>query len=217
MYPPNSLDTAAWPARRSRTRRIYRGAGWLALGLFVLTGCSKDEMKKMATSVQQTTQDLAAQSQDYIQGAVEAVEEQLPSTGSLSLRIEPPLEIESANVEIIKIGDGRSNVVQLATYDTDSGPSSYPSVLLHGQTAADSPAALAGQTVGCDLYVQQSSGGAILMSPPGSSVQVTFGQFDQESGTLKASVGSSRLISSDRSKVNLNGGNVVAVIRGAGN
>lgn len=183
------------------------------IGLFALVGCSKDEMKKMATSVQQTTQDLAAQSQEYIQGAVETVEQQLPATGTVTLRLDPELQIDVANVELIKIGDGRPNVIQIASYDTASSPNKFPCLLLHGQTSVQDVTQLVGETVPCDLYVQQSSGGEILMTAAGTSLQITFRQLDQKKGTLKASIGSGRLIGSDESTVNLNGGSFDALIK----
>jgi hypothetical protein len=168
----------------------------------------------MATSVQETTQDFAAQSQEYIQGAVEAVEEQLPATGSIQLRLEPELQIDSASVEVIEIGDGRSNVMQLATYDTSADPEKYPAVLLHGHTRANTPSELVGETVACDLYIQTSFVADMLMTTAGSSVQVTFGRIDPKQGTVTARIGSGTLLSSADKTVRFNGGDIVALLDG---
>ncbi len=187
----------------------------LAIATVVIqTGCSKDEIKQMATNIQERSQDLAVSAQEYTQAAVQVVEEQLPSTGSVSLRSSPPVEIDSATVEVIVIGDGRPNIVQIKTYDDENGPSSYPSLLVHGPTSVEDVSQLAGQAVSCDLYIQATGAGPITMTPPGDAVQVTFGVLDKESNTLKASIGSTRLISSDNKSSMLNGGNVVAKVQG---
>jgi hypothetical protein len=199
--------------------RVFRrtqivGVCLLSFCLSLWCGCSKDEIKKMATSVQETTQDFAAQSQEYIQDAVEAVEEQLPATGSVQLRLEPELQVNSASVEVIKIGDGRSNVMQLATYDTSADPTEYPAVLLHGHTRANSASALVGETIACDLYIQTAYGAEMLMTTAGSSVQVTFGRIDPKQGTVSARIGSGSLLSTADKRVRFNGGDIVALLNG---
>ncbi|MGB7343745.1 MAG: hypothetical protein WBD20_06010 [Pirellulaceae bacterium] len=168
----------------------------------------------MATSVQQSTQDFAVQSQEYIQGAVETVEKQLPSSGSIALKLEPPVEMNAGKLEILTVGDGRANVVQVTSYDAKSGPNKYPCILLHGQTTSKNASELVGQTVPCDLYFQQSNGGEILMTTAGASVQVTFGQMDKKNNILMASIGSGSLMSSDHKTISFNGGDVMAIVQG---
>ena len=132
-------------------------------------GCSKDEMKKMAatvkeksTSIAESTKQMATQA---VQQVEETVEETLPETGQLTLQVSPPVETESANIEVVSIGDGRTNVVQIANYDVGTGPKKYPTVLIQGNTTAGDPASLAGQTIACDLYMQASPSGPIAMTP----------------------------------------------------
>ena len=178
-------------------------------------GCSKEEMKKVAATVQQQSQDLAVSATEYTSGVVEEVEKQLPHSGSISLRLDPPVEIDSANIQVLVVGGDRPNVMQLASYDTESGPSSYPSLLAHGPTSVTSAAELVNKTVQCDLYIQTKSGGPILITRPGESVTVSFGPFHEDTSLLKASIASTPMISTDDRPTSMNGGTVHAKVLGA--
>ena len=208
IHPPIRSDVQSCGRYRTCTFNL------LLLCLLSLSGCSKDEMKKMATSVRQSTQDFAAQSQEYIQGAPEVIEAPLKPTGSFELRMDKDIEIDAANVEVISIGDGRSNLLQVASYDTSSTPTKFPAVLLHGHTQSSSTSGIVGQTVACDLYVQTSPSSEIVMTAPGSSVQVTFGRIDQKLGTVTARIGSGSLISSNDKRINFGGGDLMAILVG---
>lgn len=177
-------------------------------------GCSKEERQKMATTIQQQTQNIAEKAQQYTQEAVEAVEEKLPASGSITLRMDPPVELSSATARIVSLGEGRGNVFQLSNYELGDGPKTYPSLLIQGTTEADTVASLAGKTVVCDFYLRTSNSEPMLMSQSTNPVEVNVGEFDAKNNLIKASIYSGSLLSSDNSKVNLNGGQVVAKISG---
>ncbi|NNE00616.1 MAG: hypothetical protein HKN47_25150 [Pirellulaceae bacterium] len=193
---------------------LVRAVCFMIACLMIAGGCSKDEMKEMAASVQQQSQDFAVRTKEYTQSAVQVVEQQLPASGSVSLRLSPPVEMDSAKVEVISVGDGRPNVVQISTYDLNALPGKFPCLLIHGTTDVETSASLTGRTVACDFYFQASASSPITMTPPGKSVAVTFAEFDVSKNTLKASIGSASLVGSDGKAVMFNGGTVMALVQG---
>lgn len=199
---------------RQRSRITSIALCWLAI--LVAPGCSKEDVKKMAATVQQKTQSIADSTKKIATQAVETVEEQLPETGQFTLQVSPPVEIATANIAVISIGDGRKNVVQIASYDASASPKSYPCVLIQGQTDAGDPASLAGQTIACELYMQASSGAPLAMTSAGQPAQVTFRSFDPEKKTIAARIDRVPLIASDNTTISLGGGSIVAVIAGGG-
>lgn len=193
---------------QSYLRSIHRV---LTLLLFVILlvpgGCSKEEIKEKLKQAQEKVEAVA-------DSTVKAVEDKLPETGSITLEMSKPVEeLKRADVELIVIGDGRPNVVQILTYDPASSSRVYPCLLLHGTTRATSLAGLASESVDCDMYFQASSSGPVVMTKPGASVPVTFGALSVEDNTLSASLGAAELVSADNSPINIRGGNLVAVVR----
>ena len=187
---------------------------WVLIALvpiaIVAAGCSREEVKQKFEEAKAKTQAMA-------ESAVEAVEERLPDTGSFTLETDPPVEIKKADIELISIGDGRPNVVQIVTYDPSTTARAYPSVLLHGTTTATTAAALAGETVMCDMYYQASATTPAAMTKPGGSVSVEFGALNTEDNALPATLREAELVGSDDKPIQIRGGAIVAVIRGEGN
>jgi len=180
----------------------------LLVSLAVLAGCSKEEMK-------QALDDATAKTKSLTESAVEAVEERLPETGSLQLDMEATGgPIKGVDLELISIGDGRPNVIQILTYDPQSNSRTDPTVMLHGTTDAGTASSLAGKTVQCDMYFRASSTAPIAMTKPGQSVDVTFESMLPEDNAVKATLGSASLIGSDDKPVTIRGGEIVAVVRG---
>ena len=113
----------------------------LLLGIVIApTGCSKEELK-------QKFEEVKAKTKSMTESAVQAVEEKLPETGHIALEMNPPVEFKKADLELISIGDGRPNVVQIVTYDPRATARGFPSLMLQGTTTATSASALAGETV----------------------------------------------------------------------
>ncbi len=199
-----------WVQHLGRTSDQWRGhfrPALLLAALLILCplGCSKDEVKKAFDSAAAKTQELAKSS-------VEKIEQQLPETGSVSLQVTPAVEIKSANVQVISIGDGRPNVVQVVTYDPQASSTSFPRMMLHGTTTVTSAAALSGEEVQCDMYYQNSYSSPIAMTKPGSSVVVKFTRFDPERKVVEASLGMANLMGSDGKTVKVGGGSLVAMV-----
>lgn len=175
--------------------------------LLVPVGCSKEELKEKLKQAQEKVESVA-------ESTAKAVEDKLPETGSITLDMSKPVEtMKRANFELIVIGDGRPNVVQILTYDPATSTRTYPCVLLHGTTMATSAGSLSSETVNCDLYFQGSPSGPIVMTKPGGSVAVTFGPLNVEENTLSATLGASDLVSADNSPVSIRSGDLVAVVR----
>jgi hypothetical protein len=190
---------------------ICRPLAWLvaivAMVAVVPLGCSKEELKSAYDSAAAKTQELAAP-------VVEKIEEQLPESGNAVLQMTPAIEFNQAGVEVIPLGN-QINVVQIMTYQP--GKRDYPCMMLHGRTNASSVSTLTGEAVECDMYLHRSSSSPIAMTKPGSSVVVTFGPFDAEQNTLRASLGMVNLIGTDGKEVLVQGGDVLAVVSGGGN
>ena len=179
----------------------------LLLTLSVSNGCSKEDVK-------QALDDATAQTKRLTESAVEAVEERLPETGKIQLKTNPPTEpIKRADVELIAIGDGRPNVVQILTYDPSTSARSFPAVLLHGTTDASTVSSLAGTTIQCDMYLSTASSAPIAMTKPGQSVAVTFGPLIPEDNAISATLGMASLIGTDDQPITILGGEILAVTR----
>ena len=124
----------------------------------LVLGCSKEEMNQALESAKSKTKAMTA-------SAVEAVEEKLPESGEITLNLKPdPVTISNVDIELISIGDGRPNVVQITTYDPQSPSRSYPALLLHGITNTSTTSTLAGEKVRCDVYYQESETSPMLPS-----------------------------------------------------
>lgn len=183
----------------------------LLLGVVVVpAGCSKDEIKAKLEQAQTKLESVA-------ESTMQKVEEQLPESGNVKLEMTPAAEVGQADLELISIGDGRPNVVQILTYDASSTTRTFPSVMLHGTTTATSASALAGETVNCDMYLQTSPTAPIAMTKPGGSIAVTFGSLNVDDNALSATLGVAELIGSDDKPVQIRGGEIIAVVRGEGN
>lgn len=173
-------------------------------------GCSKDE-------VTQAFNDAAAKTQELAAPVVKKIEAQLPESGSVTLQMTPSSEFNSASIEVIGLGQGRPNVVQVLTYDPSKRSRTFPCLMIHGTTTAASPSDLSGQKVPCELYFQFSATAPIAMTKPGSPVAVTFDRFDTENNALHATLGMVELDGADGKKISIRGGSLVAVVKSGGN
>jgi hypothetical protein len=177
------------------------------LVLFLALGCSKEEMDQALETAKSKTKSMT-------NSAVEAVEETLPESGEVTLNIKPnPIAISNAELDLISIGDGRPNVVQITTYDPDASSRSYPALLLHGITNMSTASSLAGEKVQCDVYYQASETSPIAMTQPGEAMTVAFQQYNPTDQALTATLGMISMLGSDGSVIQIEGGDVLAVIR----
>ena len=199
------------PMRRDKRRRAKVSSGIIFLPsilvLILAAGCSKEEMNQALETAKSKTKSIT-------DSAVEAVEETLPETGEVTLNLKPdPIAIANAEIDLIAIGDGRPNVIQIATYDPDASSLSYPALLLHGVTDMSTTSSLSGQKILCDVYYQENETSPIAMTKPGEALTVTFQQYNPTEETLTATLGVISLLASDGSVIRIEGGAVLAVIR----
>lgn len=179
----------------------------LSVTISVFNGCSKEDVK-------QALDEATAKTKQLTESAVEAVEERLPENGNIQLKTNPPTEpSKQADLELIVIGDGRPNVVQIMTYDPSTSSRSYPAILLHGTTDASTISSLAGKTIQCDMYLSSASSAPIAMTKPGKSVSVTFGPLVPEDNAIRGTLGMASLIGSDDQAITILGGEILAVTR----
>ncbi|MCP4885022.1 MAG: hypothetical protein GY904_00185 [Planctomycetaceae bacterium] len=179
----------------------------LSLTISVFNGCSKEEVK-------QALDEATAKTKQLTESTVEAVEERLPENGNIQLKTNPPTEpSKQADLELIVIGDGRPNVVQIMTYDPSTSSRSYPAILLHGTTDTSTISALAGKTIQCDIYLSSAASAPIAMTKPGNSVSVTFGPLVPEDNAIRGTLGMASLIGSDDQAITILGGEILAVTR----
>jgi hypothetical protein len=189
----------------SRPRRREVAVVIFAALLLAPIGCSKAE-------INEAIDDAKAKTQSLTESAVAKVEESLPATGNVSLALTPPVEMDRAEVEVIVIGDGRPNVVQIANYDTTMGNRPFTAVLFSGTTTAANSRDLAGQSVDCDMYFQQSASSPLAISKPGESVTVVFDSVNEEDNTITATLQATELITSDNRPLRVGGGKITAVV-----
>ena len=175
--------------------------------LFLAPGCSKEEMN-------QALETAKSKAESMTNSAVEAAEETLPEAGEVTLNFKPdPIAISNAALDLISIGDGRPNVVQISTYNPNASSRSYPALLLHGTTNMSTASSLAGEKVQCDVYFQKSENSPIAMTQPGEAMTVAFQQYNPTDKALTATFGIISLRGSDGSVIQIEGGNVLGVIR----
>lgn len=218
MVPHSSRSTTMPNFTSYRSRSRQQCLTLLLLVVVAGSGCSKEEMQEKLEAAKAKTKSLT-------DSAVQAVEERLPESGHVALELDAsqgsgasgPIELKLANIEVIAIGDGRPNVVQIVTYDPSASSRTFPSLMLHGTTTASSASALSGTTVDCDMYYQSSASDPIAKTAIGQTVAVSFGALNAEDNALPATIGAVGLVGSDDQPVRIRGGELLAVIRGEGN
>lgn len=190
-----------------------------SLPLIFLAGCSEKKRQQIAAAVQQQASNIAESATDaasnFASQATATVEDALPATGQVTLKTSPAFEAESATMQLISIGDGRDNIVQITTYEPGQESLTYPSLLIRGTTTVGDAASLSGESIECQLYMQASSSEPIAATPPGRSISVSFRAYDPEKKTLTASISSGSLVDSNNASVRVGGGNLVAVVKGS--
>jgi hypothetical protein len=124
--------------------------------------------------------------------------------------------MQEIRLDLIVIGDGRPNVVQIVNYDVRRPGHSFPAVMLHGMTHASTASALAGETIDCDVYYQASADAPIAMTRPGTSQSVSFESINPDHRVLSATLGRVELLRSDDQTISIQGGKLTAAIPAEG-
>lgn len=183
----------------------------LCVGLCTGSGCSKDEIKQALDQAKSQTKSLT-------ESAVQVVEDRLPESGSVSLESSPPTSpIGQLDLRLITIGDGRPNVVQMVSYEVVRPGRSFPAIMFQGTTVTPLVSSLVGETVDCDVYYQAQADTPVAITKPGASAAISFESYSEKDNTLHASVAAFELLGSDGRTVDVQAGQLVAVIRTVGN
>ena len=134
-----------------------------------------------------------------------------PETGQISLMMNPPLDFGQAKIELVAVGDGRPSMMQITSYDPDSGPGEGANLLIHGRTTATNVKELAGQKIECSLFLRTDTPQSVARSTNEHPVSLTVHEINVENSTLQATLSQSQLASADHQRIPMNGGRIVAV------
>lgn len=141
--------------------------------LFVLaavSGCKQDQVENVKTTV-----DKAAQ---WGEKAVETVKQETNMAGSMELATTPPLSAKACYAELIVTGDGRPNVLRLASYKRTE-LERFPSMIVEARVNEGTLAALVGQTVQATVYAQQEEDGPLWHTPTGAPAPISIESVDE--------------------------------------
>jgi hypothetical protein len=135
-------------------------------------GC--DFLSKKAAEVKKAATDTTQQ-------VVERVKQKTGDAGQIEVALAggTPVKTAACYGELVVVGHGRPAVLQVKSSDTVEA---FPSLLFQANTQAESPAALANQTLQGLVYLQLQPDGSIWHTADGETVSlsvqtVTDGQF----------------------------------------
>jgi hypothetical protein len=200
------------------------GLIFLATVVLMTGGCSKEKLDELVASAKETTESVKSQVTDAAAGVsdqadrtMDAVGSVLPSSGSITLQLDKPVECERANLQVIRVDDKRPVVVQVTSYRTDRAIDSYPSVLLRALTTpTDSEFADVGpwldKPLACRVFVQLEENGPIWSNELNSPVELTLRRDSSGGDMVQGSLASGTLVASDGAQVTMSAGSLSASI-----
>lgn len=134
------------------------------------------------------------QAQDKVEQTVETVKQEVNLVGSMDLSTTPPLSAKACYVKFVVPGDGRPNVLQMASYK-EADLERFPSVFLQARVQTATLTDLAGQTVNADLFAQSGQSGPLWFSHDESPVSLSVTSVDDKSMVCELS--GAQLINAD--------------------
>ena len=137
--------------------------------------------------------------------------QQVIGIGDMRLDFSPPVELDNAKLTLVRIGDGRPSAVQIANYDISIVDHEYPAVLFHGTTEATHSRLLAGQTIECVMFFQDSEYSMIATTKPGEPVRLTFRTLNETGTAVSVALEPVELISADNQVISFAGGQIAAI------
>ena len=178
----------------------------ITVGLIVsatfLLGCNTEQIQEAVdSSVQQTTQ--------VVEQTVETVKQEANLVGSMELATNPPLAAKACYVELIDTGEGRPNVLRLASYKS-ADLERFPSIIIEAHVEESSLGELSGKTVNGKVYAQSQQDGPVLSTPTGSQASLAIGAVDDKSVTCE--ITSAGLVNSDTGEETAVSGKFVALL-----
>ena len=102
----------------------------LLAAVLLAIGCNKDQIEDAVNAgVDQTTQ--------VVEQAVETVKQETNMAGSMELATNPPVQAKACYAQLIVVGDGRPNVLRLASYKS-TDLERFPAMKIDAQVKATS-------------------------------------------------------------------------------
>jgi hypothetical protein len=132
---------------------------WLSVVCLLFTSCSKEQVDNLTSKVK-----------EQVSKAPDVVKEVLPSTGSIALQFEKPIDLKQANGDLFVL-KGRPSVLQIRSYARKER-GKLPAVFFHATTDATSVDQLIGKSVDGTLFVQFDNGADIWKNPEESPTTV---------------------------------------------
>ncbi len=142
---------------------------------------------------------------------VDSIDQSAAEIGSMRLDLSPPVKLDNAKLTFVRFGDGRPSVVQIANYDISSEEHGFPAVLFHGTTKVTRSELLAGQTIDCFMFYQESKSSMIATTKPGESVRLTFRSLGVTGTAVSIALEPVELISADNRIIPVAGGQITAI------
>lgn len=119
--------------------------------------------------------------------------------GSIELVMASPVKTNGCYASLIAPPSGRRRVLQINSYQ-DMAQEVFPSVFFRAEVSADSAAALVGQTIKAQLFVQRRRDGPVWYCPPDQPVELTV-TAAESGGTIEGQVVAGRLITTETGQV----------------
>ena len=178
----------------------------LRLGLTCIllsaVGCDQKQVQEAVDKgVEQTTH--------VLEQTVETVKQETKLAGSMDLSTDPPLAAKACYVELIDTGEGRPNVLRLASYKS-SDLERFPSILVEAHVTETSLADLKGKTISATIYAQLEEDGVVHATETGSPASIAILSVDENSLTCECRA--AQLTSSDTGLAKEVTGKFVAVL-----
>lgn len=197
--------------------------------LIFSAGCSKEKMDELVASAKEkTTQisDATATMKEQVSGvtagvsekaerAMDQIETVLPGSGEMNLELEKPVTLSRADLQIVRVDEKRSVVLQVFSYPIDKPITDYPSVMLRAlaeRTSADFSDASPwfGKPLECSVFIQETADGPIWATESGKSVSITLTANPDDAAMVSGTLGTGMLLGSDGTSRSLEGGSVTA-------
>ena len=201
----------------------------VVLAAVVISGCSKEKMDELVASAKEkTTQlsDATATMKEQVSGVAAEVSEKagrtmdqietvLPGSGEMTLNIGKPVSLSRADLQVVRVDENRSVVLQIFSYATDKPIVDYPSVMLRAlaePTSADFSDASPwfGKPLECTVFLQETADGPIWATELGKSVSLTLSPNLDDATMVSGTLGAGMLAGSDGTPRSLEGGSVKA-------
>jgi len=147
------------------------------VAVLAATGC---DLQKVEESVKSGAEETV----QVVEQTVETVQQETGLAGSMELATDPPLAAKACYAELVDTGEGRPNVLRLASYESTE-LERFPSMMLQAHIEESTLAALGGKSVQANVYAQREKDGPVWSSPIGSPATVSILSVDNKKMTCE--------------------------------